>query len=93
MKEVRFSETLSEEEDIAPEVVEKLYREGSFYIVKDLPVKTEFGIDMKSWNTGEKFLGLKMIPGGVHYIYYNVLGRDGSVSPRRGFFLHFVPGK
>ena len=93
MKEVSFSETITEGEDIAPEVVEKLYREGSFYIVKDLPVKTEFGIDMKSWNTGDKFLGLKMIPGGVHYIYYNVVAKDGSVSPRRGFFLHFVPGE
>ena len=93
MKEVRFSETITEGGDVAPEMVEKLYREGSFYIVKDLPVKTEFGIDMKSWNTGDKFLGLKMIPAGVHYIYYNVLGKDGSVSPRRGFFLHFVPGE
>ena len=93
MKEVRFSEPAAEEQDLDPEMIERLYREGGFYIVKDLPVKTEFGIDMKSWNTGDKFLGLKMIPAGVHYIYYNVIGRDGSVSPRRGFFLHCKSGE
>ena len=93
MKEVRFTEPDPKSEDLDPQVIERLYREGSFYIVKDLPVKTEFGIDMKSWNTGDKFLGLKMIPRGVHYIYYNIVGRDGSVSPRRGFFLHCEPGE
>ena len=92
MKEVRFSENPSVSEELDPEVIERLYREGGFYILKDLPLRTEFGMDMKSWNTGDKFLGMKMIPPGVHYIYYNIVGKDGSVSPRRGFFLHFVSG-
>ena len=56
MKEVKFSKdtkpTKDEEEEISPEKAAKLYNEGGFYIVKDLPVGTEFGCDMKSYNTG-----------------------------------------
>ena len=52
MKEVKFaSDTKSEDQDeeLSPEKAAKLYEEGGFYIVKDLPVGTEFGCDMKSW--------------------------------------------
>lgn len=54
MKEVRFSNEAKEreEDEMSPEVAERLYKEGGFYIVKDLPAGTEFGCDMKSWNTG-----------------------------------------
>ena len=53
MKEVKFAkETKPAEDEISPEQAEKLYNEGGFYIVKDLPVGTEFGCDMKSYNTG-----------------------------------------
>ena len=53
MKEVKFSkDTKPDEDEISPEQAEKLYNEGGFYIVKDLPVGTEFGCDMKSYNTG-----------------------------------------
>lgn len=48
-------------------------------MLKDLPVGSEFGIDYKSWNTGEKFLGLKMIPPGVHFVYVSMKG-----APRIG---------
>ena len=46
----------------------------SFQILKDFPVGSEFGIDYKSWNTGEQFMGLKMIPPGVHFVYVSVKG-------------------
>ena len=56
MKEVKFSDDVETTEDdnegVTPEVAERLYSEGGFYIVKDLPPGTEFGCDMKSWNTG-----------------------------------------
>ena len=56
MKEVKFSDDIETAEDdnegVTPEVAERLYSEGGFYIVKDLPPGTEFGCDMKSWNTG-----------------------------------------
>ncbi|KAJ8929119.1 hypothetical protein NQ314_018233 [Rhamnusium bicolor] len=50
---------------------------------------TEFGIDMKSWNTGEKFRGVKMIPLGVHYIFYSAVSDTGDTAPRTGFFHNF----
>lgn len=55
MKEVKFSTDTKQAEDeaeLSPERAAKLYSEGGFYIVKDLPVGTEFGCDMKSYNTG-----------------------------------------
>ena len=48
----------------------KLFKEGGIFIFLDFPVGSEFGIDLHSWNTGEKFKGVKMIPPGMHYIYY-----------------------
>ena len=58
MKEVKFAQDCKaaapaeDEEDMCPGKAAKLYSEGGFYIVKDLPVGTEFGCDMKSFNTG-----------------------------------------
>jgi hypothetical protein len=52
---VRFSKDTKTEKDemsLDPELVAKLYEDGGFLIIKDLPEGTEFGIDMKSWNTG-----------------------------------------
>ena len=54
------------EQDIAL----KLFKEGAIFIFLDFPVGSEFGIDLHSWNTGDKFRGVKMIPPGMHYIYY-----------------------
>jgi len=53
---VRFSEDTKVEaldgSYLDPEIADKLYRDGGFLILKDLPEGTEFGIDMQSWNTG-----------------------------------------
>ena len=62
MREVRFSSDAKEEEgELSPEVAERLYNEGGFYIVKDLPPGTELGCDMKSWNTGMHYSHLHFI--------------------------------
>ncbi|PIO57298.1 hypothetical protein TELCIR_21295, partial [Teladorsagia circumcincta] len=53
-------------------------------ILKDFPEGHEFGIDYKSWTVGPKFMGLKMIPAGVHFVYCSVKG-----APRIGFFHNF----
>lgn len=50
----------------------------------NVPETTEFGIDYKSWHVGPKFLGLKMIPPGVHFIFFSV-----KTAPRIGFFHYF----
>jgi len=94
---VKFSpetKTQNGEISIDPQIAAKLYEEGAFFILKDLPEGTEFGIDMNSWNTGPKFLGVKMIPAGLHFIYYSpVNSKNGCQAPRRGFFHNFSPGQ
>ena len=52
------------------DLARRLLIEGATFVFLDVPVGTEFGIDMKSWNTGDKFKGVKMIPPGLHYVYY-----------------------
>ena len=47
-----------------------LFDEGAIFLFLDVPVGTEFGIDYNSWQVGAKFKGVKMIPPGIHFIYY-----------------------
>nr|CAG4637252.1 EOG090X0AVR [Ceriodaphnia reticulata] len=67
----------------------KLFEEGAVLLIHDLPVGTELGIDLNSWKTGEKFKGVKMIPPGIHFVYYSSVSKEGSVAPRTGFFHNF----
>ena len=48
-----------------------------------LPVGYNFGIDMRMWEIGEKFTGIRNIPPGLHYVYYS----DPQDEVRQGFFL------
>ncbi|XP_041373332.1 protein AAR2 homolog [Gigantopelta aegis] len=68
-----------------------LFREGAMLIFLDVPEGTEFGIDYNSWNVGPSFRGIKMIPAGVHFIYYSACNSTGQVAPRTGFFYNFQP--
>ena len=62
-----------------------------------MPPGTEIGIDMNSWNIGDKFrgiiynsfskknillkkkcLGVKMIPPGLHFVYYSSVNIKGK---------------
>lgn len=67
----------------------KLFEEGGFLVFLGVPEGTEFGIDLKSWNTGGKFRGVKMIPPGLHFIFYSSVSSTGDVAPRTGFFHYF----
>lgn len=71
------------------DLAQKLFTDGATLICKDVPEGTEFGVDMKSWNTAERFCGIKMIPPGVHYIYYSATNNLGDVAPRSGFIHYF----
>ena len=67
-----------------------LFREGAFLILLDVPEGTEFGIDWNSWTTGPKFKGVKMIPPGIHFVFYCAVSQfDGTPAPRTGFFHTF----
>lgn len=70
-------------------VARHLLAEGATFLLLDLPEGNEFGVDMKSWNTGDKFKGLKMIPPGLHFIHYSSVSKEGCVAPRVGFFYNF----
>ncbi|KAK6058063.1 AAR2 protein [Cooperia oncophora] len=76
--------TLKHGAELPKEVVNYMYSSGGFVILKDFPEGHEFGIDYKSWTVGPKFMGLKMIPAGVHFVYCSVKG-----APRIGFFHNF----
>ena len=73
--------------EMDPEVVKRLHNEGATLIVSDVPEGTEFGIDYFSCNIGPRFRGIKMIPPGLHFIYYSAANREGQSAPRTGLFL------
>ncbi|XP_060083524.1 protein AAR2 homolog [Ylistrum balloti] len=66
-----------------------LFREGAILLFLDVPEGTEFGIDYNSWRVGPQFRGVKMVPPGIHFIYYSACNKDGETSPRTGFFYNF----
>ena len=73
-----------------PAVAKKLFKEGAAIVLLDVPPGTEVGIDMNSWNVGENFMGIKMIPPGIHFVYYSSVNvAQKSVAPRTGFFYNF----
>lgn len=74
--------------------VQKLYENGAIFVILNVPEGTEFGIDMKSWNTGEKFRGIKMIPPGIHYVFFSAVAEGtGDSAPRTGFIHNFKTGE
>lgn len=60
----------------------------------NVPLGTEIGIDLNSWNVGDKFMGIKMIPPGIHFVYYSPVNLSHKcVAPRTGFFYNFCRGE
>ena len=73
------------------ETAKALFKEGAFLLLLDVPEGTDFGIDWNSWTTGSKFKGVKMIPPGIHFVFYSAVSTyDGTPAPRTGFFHNFV---
>ncbi|XP_045207760.2 protein AAR2 homolog [Mercenaria mercenaria] len=65
-----------------------LFHEGATFVLLDMPEGSEFGIDYNSWTTGPKFKGVKMIPPGIHFVYYSA--KSCSLGGMRtGFFYNF----
>ncbi|CAB4055286.1 AAR2 [Lepeophtheirus salmonis] len=90
---IRGSSTSESGIEIDPDLALNLFEGGSFLILLDVPPKIEFGIDLNSWRTGTKFMGVKMIPPGLHFIYYSPVSKEGQVAPRTGFFHKFSKGE
>ncbi|XP_056011671.1 protein AAR2 homolog isoform X2 [Ostrea edulis] len=67
-----------------------LFSEGATMVCLDVPEGTEFGIDYSSWTIGAQFKGVKMIPPGIHFVYYSARSKQtGEIGPRSGSFIEF----
>lgn len=72
-----------------------LYEEhGANLVVEDLPIGSEFGIDLAVFSTGDKFKGVKMIPAGIHFVYASAVSKQpnqerAECGPRVGFYHNF----
>lgn len=53
-----------------PETNLREFYAGATVLLFGCPIGMKVGFDLKSWNTGEKFKGIKMISEGIHYLYW-----------------------
>ncbi|KAL8546798.1 hypothetical protein ACS0TY_006494 [Phlomoides rotata] len=69
-------------------------KQGTTLLLLDVPQYTLIGIDTQMFSSGPNFKGLKMIPPGIHFIYYSSSNRDGrEFSPIVGFFINANPSQ
>jgi A1 cistron-splicing factor AAR2 len=54
-------------------------------LLLNCPKFMDFGIDFSSWTIGDKFMGIKHIPPGPHFIYYST--KDEDYMFKQGFFI------
>uniref|UniRef100_A0AC35FJV7 Protein AAR2 homolog n=1 Tax=Panagrolaimus sp. PS1159 TaxID=55785 RepID=A0AC35FJV7_9BILA len=71
-------------DEMPQELAQKLFTDNGFLIIQNCPAGLEFGVDYKSWTLADKFLGLKLIPPGIHYFFIST-----EKAPRIGFFKCF----
>lgn len=66
----------------------ELVKKGAALLALDVPLHTVFGIDTQMFSVGPNFKGIKMIPPGIHFIYYSSpSNREAEFSPMVGFFI------
>lgn len=54
-------------------------------LLLNCPKFMDFGIDFSSWTIGDKFMGIKHITPGPHFIYYST--KDENYMFKQGFFI------
>ncbi|KAI9030446.1 A1 cistron-splicing factor [Hyaloraphidium curvatum] len=69
----------------------RLFETGAIVLFLDAPLGLEFGIDYSSWETGPRFRGAKLIPPGLHFVYYSARSKAGETAVRTGFFAFLEP--
>jgi len=75
-------------------VARRLVVSGASVVVLGVPAGTQFGLDMNSWTVGDQFMGIKMIPPGIHFVHYSPGGNEASsTGARTGFFYNFNKGE
>ncbi|KAI3462593.1 hypothetical protein Pfo_019256 [Paulownia fortunei] len=77
-----------------PETALEFVKHGATLLLLDVPQCTLIGIDTQMYSSGPNFKGIKMIPPGIHFIYYSSSNREGSeFSPVVGFFIEANPSQ
>ncbi|KAF2592987.1 hypothetical protein F2Q70_00044989 [Brassica cretica] len=70
----------------------ELVKHGATLLFLDVPQHTLIGIDTQA--IGTAFKGIKMIPPGIHFVFYSSSTRDGKeFSPTIGFFVDVSPSQ
>lgn len=72
------------------EQVERMTEHGCAVLCLDCPEGMLFGIDYSAWSVGPRFMGVKLVPPGLHFVYASGSSEDVGIS-RTGFFLHMKP--
>lgn len=70
--------------------VENLTKHGCSVLCLDCPEGMLFGIDYTAWAIGPRFMGIKLIPPGLHCIYCSASAEDVGIA-RTSFFLYMKP--
>jgi A1 cistron-splicing factor AAR2 len=72
----------------------ELVKHGATLLFLDVPQYTLVGIDTQIFAVGPAFKGIKMIPPGIHFVFYSSSTRDGrEFSPTIGFFVDVAPSQ
>lgn len=60
-------------------------------LLLNCPSFMQFGMDNSRWRIGQKFMGIKLIPYGSHYISYSLSEEDYAI--KQGFFIEVNKNK
>ncbi|KAL3526983.1 hypothetical protein ACH5RR_011639 [Cinchona calisaya] len=72
----------------------ELVKHGATLLLLDVPQYTHIGIDTLMFSSGPNFKGIKMIPSGIHFVYYSSSDRKGNqFAPIIGFFVDAQPSQ
>ncbi|CAB5176305.1 unnamed protein product [Rhizophagus irregularis] len=71
------------------ETAQALFDKGAFLLFLNAPEGMEFGIDNNCWKIGPKFKGVKLIPPGLHFVYYSTSDKSGTSGLKTGFFKFY----
>ena len=66
--------------DIPADYAQWLFDNGATLVFLDLPTGSEFGIDYNYYEVGPQFKGVKMIPPGIHFIYYRSVVNHSTIT-------------
>jgi len=92
IKNINQNATKFDNQRISSEKYEKLKYDynlrmsSGVLLLLNCPSLMQFGIDYSRWKIGEKFMGIKLIPIGAHYISYSLSDEDYAI--KQGFFIN-----